>query len=193
MTYVESILPEFDQEMASTAKCSSAFPRTTSIGGPTPSRTPSAGTPTTCMARGALLWVILPVSCLCAAADEAKTDQEAVQGKWRIVSFIFNGQPMAEDTYKDLRLEIKGDKYLITEGGATASRTFKLDPTKKPKAMDVTYDDGPNKGKTNHAIYALEGDILTICRHQHPEMERPKDFTAKAGSDRALIKWKRVK
>ena len=38
-----------------------------------------------------------------------------------------------------------------------------------------------------------EGDILTICRHQQPEMERPKDFTAKAGSDRALIKWERVK
>jgi uncharacterized protein (TIGR03067 family) len=145
------------------------------------------------MARGALLWVIFPVTCLAAAADEPKADQEAIQGKWVIVSFTVNGQPMAEDTYKDLRLEIKGDKYLITQGGETASRTFKLDPTRKPKAMDVTYDDGPNKGKTNHAIYALEGDILTICRHQQPAMERPKEFTAEAGSGRALIMWKRVK
>ena len=145
------------------------------------------------MARGALLCVVLPVSCMAAAADGAKADQEAIQGKWVIVSFIFNGLPRTEDTYKDLRLEIKGDKYLITQGGETASRTFKLDPTRKPKAMDVTYDDGPNKGKTNHAIYAVEGDILTICRHQQPAMERPKEFTSEAGSDRALIKWKRVK
>ncbi len=145
------------------------------------------------MARGALLWLILPVSCLTAAADEAKTDQVAVQGTWRIVSFVYNGQPRAEHTYKALRLEIKGDKYLITEGGETASRTFKLDPMKKPKTMDITYDDGPNKGKTNHAIYTLERDSLTICRHQQPEMEIPKEFTSKAGSERALIKWKRVK
>lgn len=145
------------------------------------------------MAREALLLVIWPVFCVAVTVDEAKTDQEAIQGTWRIVSFIFDGQPRAEDTYKDLRLEIKGDKYLITEGGETASRTFKLDPTKKPKTMDVTYDDGPNKGKTNHAIYALEGDSLTICRHQQPEMESPKEFASKASSERALIKWKRVK
>jgi uncharacterized protein (TIGR03067 family) len=147
------------------------------------------------MARGALLGLMLPALWLAPAAEDATTttDQAAIQGKWRIVSFTFNGQPRAEDTYKNLRLEIKGDKYLITDGGETASRTFSLDPTKKPKAMDVVYDDGPNKGKTCRAIYALEGDILTICRHQQPEMARPKEFAATGGSDRALIKWKRVK
>src|SRR5437867_2281585 len=145
------------------------------------------------MAPRILLLVIVAVSCTATAADDVKTDQDAMQGKWVVASFTFDGKPRPEDYYKDLRLEIKGDKYLITQGDEIASRTFKLDPAKKPKTMDITYDDGPNKGKTNHAIYALEGDILTICRHQQPGMERPKDFAAEAGSDRALIKWKRVK
>src|SRR5262245_40181765 len=145
------------------------------------------------MARRALLVVVWPLFGVAATADEARTDQEALQGRWVVASFIFDGKPTPEDDYKDLRLEIRGDKYLITQGGATASRTLKLDPTQKPKAMDVTYDDGPNKGKTNHAIYALEGDILTICRHQQPARERPKEFTSEAGSDRALIKWKKVR
>jgi uncharacterized protein (TIGR03067 family) len=110
-----------------------------------------------------------------------------------VVSFVFDGQSRPADDYKDLRLEFKGDKYLITQGKETASRTLKLDPAKKPKAMDITYDDGPNKGKTNRAIYVLEGDQLTICRHQQPERERPKEFASEPGSERALIKWKRVK
>src|SRR5437899_9230044 len=103
------------------------------------------------MARRALLLVIVAVSCTATAADDVKPDQEAMQGKWVVASFTFNGKPRPEDYYKDLRLEIKGDKYVITQGGETASRTFKLDPAKRPKAMDITYDDGPNKAKTNHA------------------------------------------
>src|SRR5262245_65584155 len=87
----------------------------------------------------------------------------------------------------------KGTSTSLRRAARPASRTFKLDPAKKPKAMDVTYDDGPNKGKTNHAIYALQGDTLTICRHQQPARERPKEFTSEAGSDRALIKWKKVR
>jgi uncharacterized protein (TIGR03067 family) len=128
-----------------------------------------------------------------AVADEAKTDREAIQGKWVIASLTVNGQERSADTFKNLRLEIKGDKYIITQDGEAASRTFKLDPTKKPKAIDITYDDGPNKGKTSRAIYAVEGDTLTFCRHEQPEMERPKGFGAEAGSGRVLITWKRVK
>src|SRR5262245_10347994 len=99
------------------------------------------------MARFALLLVVLAAGPGGVAADAIKTDQKALQGKWRIVSFTFNGKKVPADSYKDLRLTIKGNKYLITQDGATASRTFRLDPTKKLKAMDVTYDDGPNKGK----------------------------------------------
>ena len=127
------------------------------------------------------------------AAAEVKAEHEAMQGKWVVVSFIFDGKLKPDDDYKDLRLEIKDDKYLITQGGEAASRTLKLDPSKKPNAMDITYDDGPNKGKTNQAIYVLEGDALTICRHQQPEWGRPKEFASEVGSELALIKWKRVK
>jgi uncharacterized protein (TIGR03067 family) len=145
------------------------------------------------MARCTLLvvaWLLVGVA---ATADDTTNDQEAIQGEWVVVSFVFNGKSRPADDYKDLRLAIKGDKYLITQGGETASRTLTLDPATKPKAMDVTYDDGPNKGKTNRAIYVLQGNVLTICRHQQPEMERPQEFTSEAGSDRALMKWKRVK
>jgi RNA polymerase sigma-70 factor (ECF subfamily) len=145
------------------------------------------------MTRCVLLFVGLSAWSAAVTGGEVKADREVMQGQWVIASFIFNGEERPRDTFKDLGLEIKGDKYLIKQGGETALRTFRLDPAKTPKAMDITYDDGPNKGKTNHAIYILEGDVLTICRHQLPEKDRPQEFTAKAGSGRSLIKWKRIK
>jgi uncharacterized protein (TIGR03067 family) len=142
------------------------------------------------MSAGALL-VISAVSLLATGGNGAKEDLEAMQGKWRVMSLTTNGEEQPAEELKDLRLEIKGNKYLITYRGETVSRTFKLQPTKKPKAMDITYDDGPNKGKTGHTIYELDGDTLRICRHTQPEMERPKEFRAESGSNRTLIVWKR--
>ena len=143
------------------------------------------------MIRCALLFVVLAASAV--ADDEVKTDLQTMQGKWKMAALTVNGRQQSDDYFNDLSLEIKGDKYLITYNGETASRTFKIDPAKKPKEMDITYDDGPNKGKTGHTIYAVDGDTLMICRHEQPEMERPKEFTAEAGSGRAVVTWKRVK
>lgn len=139
------------------------------------------------------LFAYLSVALIEAASRQVHADQQAIQGKWVIESFSYNGRNLPADDFKNVQLEIRGNKNLILQDGGVASRTFRLDPAKKPKAMDITYDDGPNKGKTNHAIYVIDGDRLKICRHEQPEMERPKRFAAEAGSNRALIIWKRVK
>ena len=104
-----------------------------------------------------------------------------------------NGEERSPDTFKNLRLEIKGDKYIITQDGEVALRNFKIDPTRTPKAIDITYGDGPNKGKTGRAIYSVAGDTLKMCRDEQPERERPKEFSAASGSGRVLVTWKRVK
>jgi uncharacterized protein (TIGR03067 family) len=39
----------------------------------------------------------------------------------------------------------------------------KLDPAKKPRAMDVAGTKGPNKDKTIRAIYELTDTTLRVC------------------------------
>jgi uncharacterized protein (TIGR03067 family) len=90
------------------------------------------------MIERVLFFVALAAWPVAAAADEAKTDQDAMKGKWVIASLTVDGQQRSANTYKNLRLEIKRNKYLITQDGERASRTFKLDPTQKPKAIDIT-------------------------------------------------------
>ena len=110
-----------------------------------------------------------------------------------MTALLVNGAKAPEERFKDIVLEIRDEKYLITQDGKTASRRLRLDPAKKPKAIDITYDDGPNKGKTNRGVYRIDGDTLTICRHEQPDMPRPGDFNAPAGSGRALVVFQRIK
>ena len=73
--------------------------------------------------------------------------------------------------------------------GGEDSITFKIDPTKTPKAIDLT-DTRPG-AKATRGIYKLEGDIFTICG-RIGEVDRPTGF--KVVDDKSfLIVWKRDK
>jgi uncharacterized protein (TIGR03067 family) len=94
------------------------------------------------------------------------------------------------------RLTIKDNTYTLTFGDAVVEKgTGKVDPTVTPKTAEVTATEGDNKGKTRLAIYELnelKGDDLRVCWVEAGK-DRPADFTAKEGSGRELVTYKRVK
>ena len=69
-----------------------------------------------------------------------------------------------------------------------------LDPFATPKAADLTALTGKQKGQTILAIYALDGDTLTICDNA-PNLDkgRPTALEAKSGSGYVLVTFKRGK
>jgi uncharacterized protein (TIGR03067 family) len=87
---------------------------------------------------------------------------------------------------------VKNEKYTFEIGDMTETGTLKLDPSKTPATLDIKIADGPDKGKTQLAIYKLDGDTFTLC-FARPEQDRPKEFTAKAGSEHAVFVFKRQK
>lgn len=146
------------------------------------------------MRRHALLVLVAGLLLGASPKDDAsKADLEKMQGNWKMTSLTVNGMEAPAEKVQAIRLTVKGDKYTVKVDNRTIELTFKLDAGKKPKTVDLTYDDGDNKGKTNRAIYKLEGDTMTMCRHQQPDQERPKDFDSKAGSNLNLAVWKRDK
>jgi uncharacterized protein (TIGR03067 family) len=79
-------------------------------------------------------------------------DHTRLQGRWKSIA----GQRAAE-------FVIDGDQYLLRFGnGDTYEGSFCIYPTQRPRAMDMTIQEGPerNRGKTALAIYQIDSDHL---------------------------------
>src|SRR5262245_7334700 len=131
-----------------------------------------------------VLALLTAAACLLPAADnqDARTDRDRLQGDWQLTALTTDGREAAADKVKEYRLRIHGDEYLVFITDTKRELKFKLDPSQKPKAMDLTYQSGENKGKVNRAIYQIDGDTLTLCRHRDSDQDRPAEFESKPGS-----------
>jgi uncharacterized protein (TIGR03067 family) len=127
------------------------------------------------------------------ADDEVKKELARFEGTWRWVLIETEKMKIPEDEISGPRMKLMGDKFTVNESAdATFSGTFKVDPSKKPKTIDVTFTDGPDKGKTLLGIYELEGDTYKVC--VDPEgKNRPTEFKIKPGSGHVLQVLKREK
>jgi uncharacterized protein (TIGR03067 family) len=149
------------------------------------------------------LRVVLAVAALftlaaASAADPVKSDQAALQGTWRLFSVEINKEPIPLEDLKEgdkvmpVTLVVKGDSYVCHLGKQSLDLTFKMDPGKTPKTIDMTFVSGPEKDKVLHGIYKLDADTYTVCRHVDPDQPRPTVFETKKDSGLMLVVWKRA-
>jgi uncharacterized protein (TIGR03067 family) len=130
----------------------------------------------------------LVVSCSSAAwSDDAKDN--ALEGTWLPSSAELGGKMFPDEVRKSIKLEVKGDQYTVTVGTQPDRGTCKLNPSAKPKTLDITGAEGPNKGKTILAIYERNGDTLRIC-YDLGGKSRPEEFKTTAGTRLFLVEYK---
>jgi uncharacterized protein (TIGR03067 family) len=124
-----------------------------------------------------------------APAPEVK-DQDRIQGTWKVVRLIVNGEDLPPEVIGKGQLIFKDDKLTFKDGDRTKDATFTLDPKKTPPAIDLRE---PGKdGKVLRGIYQLDGDDLKICIPFFGE-ERPKEFASLTGSRHGLYTLRREK
>jgi uncharacterized protein (TIGR03067 family) len=132
-----------------------------------------------------------------AAAQEKKEAQEKkdqdLMGTWKLVTMENGGKvsagPFREDTwiFEGNQIALAGSG--VREGKVYFKYTFKLDPAKQPKTIEMTIVEGPReKGRTEFGIYRIDKDTLTLCRGGK---EFPKEFSGKG--ETGLLKFERVK
>jgi uncharacterized protein (TIGR03067 family) len=125
--------------------------------------------------------------------DDAVTrDMKMLAGHWRLVSFMTGGKEVAAEKIETITLTIEGDRYLVDFGKQKMTLTFKIDPAKKPKAIDLinTKDD---KKTITEGIYEISGDTLKVCRGTEAGQKRPTEFTAKEGTGLVIAVYQREK
>lgn len=147
------------------------------------------------MSRMSLLLaaVTLLIGSFSVPADDKKPADE-LDGKWERVSQTVDGKAWEAGKLKGHYIVVKGAKvtYMHEDKEEGPAATLKLDPGKSPKHIDVTYTDGPNKGKTHKGIYKIDGDTATACFGDVGK-DRPTKFASTPGSGTMLQTVKRVK
>ena len=119
--------------------------------------------------------------------DDAKKDQEALQGTWKPVSSEQRGKDQGEEA-REHALIFEKDTFTVKRGDEVVAKgTFKLDPAKSPKAIDMTITEGredKDKGKEVRGIYQLDKTTLKWCFSEPGVAERPTEFATKEGDKR---------
>jgi len=139
-----------------------------------------------------LLAIVLSMLIFAVAKADGAKDEDKLQGSWKVVSHEKDGKKQAEDTIKNYKIVVKGDKLTFKIGDQDNEATLKLDAAKKPKTIDLMVKAG-DKMEVIKGIYQLDGDDLKICAAGEEGVERPKDFATKAKSGLGLLVLKREK
>jgi RNA polymerase sigma factor (sigma-70 family) len=112
-------------------------------------------------------------------------------GDWQVVRLQEGNRVASEDDMKGMHWKITGSRIEAFDPGQKVAGpcTFRINPRKDPRHIDLTASEGLHKGHTIEGIYRLAGPWLVIClrNDQHPEKGRPTEFRADDGTDQAMI------
>jgi uncharacterized protein (TIGR03067 family) len=101
-------------------------------------------------------------------------DLDSLQGVWVAVRAEMGGRPLPAEAVQKIRWTIAEDEAELQAGDRTEKQTLALDSDRTPKQIDVTSEDGPNKGKVTKGIYQLAGTQLIVAMGQPGDNNRPK-------------------
>jgi len=115
---------------------------------------------------------------LAAADDAAKVQAELkkFQGTW--VDIYAEKAGKEQEQVGDHQLKVDGEMFSVADHGHVEEKgTFKLDPSKNPKEIDLRLRDRNDEEKTALGIYTWDGENLKLCLGEPGGGTRPTDFT----------------
>jgi uncharacterized protein (TIGR03067 family) len=125
------------------------------------------------------------------AEERVKREEEKLAGTWQVVSVEAAGQAVPAQQFRGLKMTFKAGKFTAQKGqGEKQEGTYKIDPSKNPKQIDISRKDGPEAGRNQLAIYSLAGNTLKVCSGGS-DKERPDGFDTRGQEGRVLMTLRR--
>jgi uncharacterized protein (TIGR03067 family) len=142
------------------------------------------------MIRAASAALLFAATMVAADMGDADAELKSLEGKWVIAGAHLGGRDHLDD-FAGMKLILKGNQFTIAFAENSDKGTFRLDPAKSPKWIDIkTGAKGPFFGRTLLGIYKLEKGQLILCCEADGKT-RPTAFEAKEKSRNMLLTYKR--
>lgn len=124
--------------------------------------------------------VLLAFAAVAADKSVQKTDKERIQGTWVVTALEVDGKEekgKAFEAFKKGKVTFKGDSFIHSLAPERMS-AFRLDPDKKPAALDLEVTD-PAKATFRFLYEFVDDNTLRLCSSTKDAALRPKEFTSK--------------
>ncbi len=125
------------------------------------------------------------------ASEVAEKPANELVGCWQLVTGESRGKhnEVSSELLGQHCVTFTADECIMSFHGVEKQReTYTVDSTVTPKTLYITCMGGLIK-----AIYAVEGDTLSICQTERNENRRPTAFLAKTDNDGTLLTYRRAK
>jgi uncharacterized protein (TIGR03067 family) len=127
--------------------------------------------------------------------EAAKKELKALDGKWRVVKFLYFDRETTPGTDDDdVIVRFKG--RTIDFDGQAKGEVAELDPATDPKCLDFKVSMGSGvlaKGSTYESIYKLDDDTLTWAVYVGRGKNRPAAFDKPTAAGVMVMVLNRVK
>ncbi len=138
-----------------------------------------------------LVFVVMFVAMFACISHANANDQIGdLDGEWKVVSWIVDGQSKPDSTIRSAHLSIRNGNFTFTLRGRAKSGEFVMNSEGTNNFLDVDVLAGPDQGRLLLGTYQLNGDLLINC-HARSETYRPTCFASERGSGHTLIIYER--
>jgi uncharacterized protein (TIGR03067 family) len=118
--------------------------------------------------------------------DPVKEEMKRLEGSWEVVRHSADGRPWRDGPRVVYAFQ-GGRARCVVRGEVTATWQASLDPSRRPKVMDLKAADGG----VLPCAYSLSGDELTMAHGTRGRQRRPADLAPREGV--CVVVLKRVK
>jgi uncharacterized protein (TIGR03067 family) len=146
-----------------------------------------------------VLGCVVATVCLLAGADKERAEairkeRQKYAGTWRVIFLEVDGTKTPDKDAAKITVGNRADGTwsVVVDGKEISKGTSGIDPTTKPKKIDLKPTDGTNKGRVLRGIYEVKVNCRKVC-FAPAGKERPTEFSSKPGSRHVLAIFKREK
>lgn len=120
--------------------------------------------------------------------QQIENDKEKMAGTYKVNSLEVNGKIREIDPNMTFEVIVTRKTITIKVGAQERESTYRIDPTKDPKTIDLVWKD-----KVTLGIYSVDEKRLKLCLASEGSRKRPNEFETKPGSGWTYFNLRPVK